>query len=767
MPLLRFLLIAALTAGSGLRADTTAGAPPAQSILVITGTSTLVDFTRFIQQNGNQWGWCAGSMNGTGWISELQTHSVTVQTTVPALAVLQTYDQVWDMRFDQINCTTVAGCGANAITAGQQADYLSYIASGGSLFLMGDNGGYPGRNGAILAVAAAVDLGGSFAPGGVLTNNDATHQGAQVNAAGATAAENFISDYRGLSGGNNWVAAQYNGMVANWGSGYKVLEDFATGAAVAAAWDCANLAPAYTAGKLIVAFDWQMMGGGQQVGFCPPAVYSGTTSGANQYFWENSVDFLVPGSACTSPTPTRTATRSATPTATRTASPTRTITPTATPSSTPDLPTPTPTSTSTATPTATPSFTRTASRTASPTATPTFTASPTRSDTPVHTPTSTPTATPTATPTPTATATSSLTSTPSDSPTQTPSPTPSSSFTPTPSFTATPSRTPTLTPSPTSSVTSTFTSSPTASQTPVPVPFLVSLKVYNAAGEEVRLLYEGGMDLQPGNISLSQPMFAPDGGFVDIRLDGSRFGGSLDFLRWPGDNGAGQAVEAGTYYLKAEIKDPFGQVTSLSKALQVAPMSNERWLKIFNSAGELVYQKALPADLRDMNPSLGHYAPEYSAQSGAALNPLRLDFRDAAGAGISQWWDGRNLRGEPVESGSYTLQLVQSRPGSQASVETLKIQVLRSATGAPFSEARFSANPARILESVDLYYAPVAGAGAQVQVFGISGERVLSASDLGATGRLRLFFPRMASGIYFVELCSGTKRRVMKLAVMR
>src|SRR5262249_37452598 len=163
-----------------------------QKILVITGSDSMADFVKFIKQT-TPWASCSADYNGSGYLSEIQLHNVTVQTTVPSLATLQTYNEVWDLRFSAANCqSTVAACGSDGISAAQQADYLSYIAGGGSLFLMGDNGGYPGRNNPIMAIANAVDSAGTFSTSGMTTNND-TQQGAYVDIAAATAAENFQS----------------------------------------------------------------------------------------------------------------------------------------------------------------------------------------------------------------------------------------------------------------------------------------------------------------------------------------------------------------------------------------------------------------------------------------------------------------------------------------------------------------------------------------------------------------------------------------------
>ena len=510
-----FVLFAAFA--QPLPADTTAGPPPGQKILVITGSDSMIDFTRFMTQS-TAWYSCPSDVNGSGFLTEMQAHTVTVSGAVPGtLAGLQAYDEIWDMRFSAANCQgTVAACGTNGITPAQQANYLSYIAGGGSLFLMGDNGGYPGRNDPILAIANAVDSAGTFQTSGVLTNND-TQQGAYINIAAATSAENLQSDYRDITGTNRWMAAQFNGLISNWGAGYPVLRDNLTNDATGIAFDCGNMSNTYKAGKLMVVFDWQLMGGGGQVAYCGPPTYTGTTTGYNERFWENTVDFLVPGNACSTPTFTPTRTRTATSTMTRTSTPTRTATPTSTDtvaSSPTDTGTPTPTATSTRTNTATASSTPTRSATPTPSATatvsgtststgtrtptitvsdtntvgpsPTFTS--TRTSTPTATPTYSTTATPTgtvsrtatATPTPTATitftATVTATRTNTSTATATSSVTPTRTVTPTDTetslFTATNTPTDTATPSvtPTFSATTTATESASVTATPSPTP---------------------------------------------------------------------------------------------------------------------------------------------------------------------------------------------------------------------------------------------------------------------------------------------------------
>ena len=55
------------------------------------------------------------------------------------------YGQVWDIRFSN----------SAALTSGQISQYVSYLASGGVMFVMGENDGFPTRNNSVISLVAA------------------------------------------------------------------------------------------------------------------------------------------------------------------------------------------------------------------------------------------------------------------------------------------------------------------------------------------------------------------------------------------------------------------------------------------------------------------------------------------------------------------------------------------------------------------------------------------------------------------------------------
>jgi PEP-CTERM motif-containing protein len=102
----------------------------ASSILLINGTSTTSEPGTTANITAN----FVAQATSLG-------HTVTVSDPVPAS--LAGYNQVWDFRFFP------------AISASEQSLYLSYLASGGGLFVMGENSAFQTRNDSVFALIAA------------------------------------------------------------------------------------------------------------------------------------------------------------------------------------------------------------------------------------------------------------------------------------------------------------------------------------------------------------------------------------------------------------------------------------------------------------------------------------------------------------------------------------------------------------------------------------------------------------------------------------
>ena len=492
------------------------------------------------------------------------------------------------------------------------------------------------------------------------------------------------------------------------------------------------------------------------------------------------------------PTATPSATSSATVTLTRTATATRSATPSCTPTATETTPySPTGTPSLTATPTATPSVTQTVTFSGTPSLTATWTATPSATQSVTFTDSPSLTATPTATPSATQSVTFTDPPTLTATPTATPSATQSVTFTGSPTGSATPSlspsRSPTLTAtlsataSATPSASDTFTVSPsitvspTVTPTPLPVPFQVRIAAYNSAGEEVRLIFQGSASELPSAFMLSSPSISnSDPLGLGILMPGTFVAGGVarsGGILWDLASDAGQKVKGGVYSIKAEFHDSFGMTTSLVKAVQVISDWEPGTAKIYNSAGELVWTQPLDRaataiGFKDGNPVL---APVWNAGGTLVGGGLGITLLDSSGLAHALAWDGRNARGLPVASGTYTLQVRQGGVGGQ--VLAKQFTLLETADAMDLSSAHLYPNPALPGSPISVAYTPQAGCTAAVQVFTLGGDLVLTAIDAQGSGRIPLDLAGQASGVYLVRVglardSALRSQRTLKLALV-
>jgi hypothetical protein len=294
----------------------------------------------------------------------------------------------------------------------------------------------------------------------------------------------------------------------------------------------------------------------------------------------------------------------------------------------------------------------------------------------------------------------------------------------------------------------------------------VQIRVYNSAGELVKVVYSGAASLLPTALNPDKSAFVGGLDSVIVPLPGRLANGATS-ASWDGGNDGGQWVKAGVYYLKLEAVDSFGQTTSLSTTLSVLPAPSESWLRIANDAGEMVWQQRVPAPVTDFDLSGSVLALAGEGQAGATLNGVKVTLRNGGGAAGSFTWDGRNSQGQLVASGVYSVTLSSVETGGQVRVETAKLTVLRGADADLMGSAVLGPNPVRGQDWVELRYQPQPDLIASAELFTLAGERVAGQSDPAQSGSLRFSVSNLSSGVYACVLHLGQQRRVMKLAVIR
>jgi flagellar hook assembly protein FlgD len=310
------------------------------------------------------------------------------------------------------------------------------------------------------------------------------------------------------------------------------------------------------------------------------------------------------------------------------------------------------------------------------------------------------------------------------------------------------------------------------------MPHQVKLAAYNAAGELVKIIYEGSAQYLPGALSLNADKFIGGSGSVQISFPGVFATGSST-VGWSGVNDSAMLVKGGVYTIKAEITDQWGQTTALVRTVQVIPGGVQQTLRIYNGAGELVRSVPVAGPVvgaTRLEPATDSYALEIDPVTGKATQPYRIDVVGNGGP-VSAAWDGLNDRGVPVASGSYTIQLVSNEGGRETVVTSRSVSVLKTGEdNALLAGAVIGPNPSPPGQApVLVYNAALLPAGRQcsVLIFNLAGELIGQASDGARTGRLRLPLDRaQAGGVYLVRFTVETgpavlQSRVMKLAILR
>lgn len=268
--------------------------------------------------------------------------------------------------------------------------------------------------------------------------------------------------------------------------------------------------------------------------------------------------------------------------------------------------------------------------------------------------------------------------------------------------------------------------------------------IYNSAGERVRSLYTGASSAAPGAVSLSQPALIPGLGRVTLLMDSQPATGPAA-LAWDGTNDQGQAVAPGTYYLKVETRDPFGQATAFDLTVQAlaAPLDGAGALDIYNSAGERVASLALSPAAGIVDYSLAQDSFVAGASGGLVIHCV-----DSSGAPQTLVWDGRNGAGQTVAAGIYTLM-----PRSQAGTSSLKaiaVTVL-SAPGLEPVAPRLAPNPAQPGATSLRIQGPASGQDWTLDLYNVAGERVRQGG--GKSGSLlQVPLAGLSAGVYVAEI---------------
>jgi hypothetical protein len=304
--------------------------------------------------------------------------------------------------------------------------------------------------------------------------------------------------------------------------------------------------------------------------------------------------------------------------------------------------------------------------------------------------------------------------------------------------------------------------SATVTATQIAAPLYLSARIYNAAGEEVRVL-ESMLPLgsKPQGLDPLQSAFSPQqGGQAVVAVLATGL-----VLRWDGITSAGQEAASGSYRLEIEVADPFGNRESWSCGLSILNTPGGVLVQVFNSAGELVWSASRGLS----GGSTLNLGSRELVQGGAGL---KIHYGFSAGDSVD--WDGSNGQGQPVQPGTYLIKVSQQDAGGTRKDFTQSVTVLRAVQGI-FDSALACPNPAgRLDSSLSVVLKNLApGATAEGEAYSLAGERVGSLRWVQAQGALVWELSQgLASGIYIIRVEARdpsllTQRAYLKVVLAR
>jgi hypothetical protein len=303
------------------------------------------------------------------------------------------------------------------------------------------------------------------------------------------------------------------------------------------------------------------------------------------------------------------------------------------------------------------------------------------------------------------------------------------------------------------------------------MPFRIEVSVYNAAGEVVRSLYRGAARIRPGHISLDSPSLSLGQASLRIDVMGSLADGQPS-LYWDGANDSGQLVSTGSYYIKMDSVDPFGATSSAIVSVSVLEARGSQRLAVYNSAGELMRSMELPQGLELSGFELAEGILLLGGEAPAPKS-LGIELRSGQNQVHQIQWDGKNSRGDFVDSGVYSIVLLSRKAGSETRVFSKDVQVLRAPMGNPASGAHALLNPLPAGRAAfSIAYPAHPGRQASAVLYSLSGERVSQASAPGGQGILLIPCNHLGPGIYLArlelrDLNGQSGRKTIKLALIR
>jgi uncharacterized repeat protein (TIGR01451 family) len=303
--------------------------------------------------------------------------------------------------------------------------------------------------------------------------------------------------------------------------------------------------------------------------------------------------------------------------------------------------------------------------------------------------------------------------------------------------------------------------------------YTVKIGIYNEAGELVESLPVSQYSQSINSFNLSSGSITEvsgPGSSVTIEMGGVPIG------NWNGEDGSGNPVGNGEYYVKVDSISNLGVDTSVTQPVIVNRNLYKVSVKIYNEAGEVV--KTLY--VYSSNPVAGTAsqlqlsASSIEPTSGPVTGNIPTQLTITLNNGMTIVWDGTSDKGGVVPSGQYFIEATEQTGTGGETVLTAHVMVVSESANAGMGNILAEPNVLNGATGYGVTFSSnVPGLTLDVRVYDTAGELVMrrtpgnagsSSANWDATGR--------ASGLYFAVVDAANAQggligyKILKIVVV-
>jgi len=313
-----------------------------------------------------------------------------------------------------------------------------------------------------------------------------------------------------------------------------------------------------------------------------------------------------------------------------------------------------------------------------------------------------------------------------------------------------------------------------------PFPYILTIEVYNEAGEKVRVLAETRISdrMNPDVLLVLNGIetndwnrtFNPAEGSLKIRIPNletpeQRENGFIEF-EWDGYNNNGQEIGNGVYYIKFTTQDGFGHSDVVIKDVMLVKSEQYTRVTIYNSAGEIVRR------MENANIPLSNVKLNVDDVLYVGKDSKIVEIGYAEGQSII--WDGLNSQGQMVSSGTYEIQVEVKTEQGYKVIASKTVSIISEGKGEVLGYTKIYPNPYKLsnaLSKAKIEWKNSGRGTVDIRIYNINGDlvrKIRTDLDKGiAEWDLKTSAGTMVSNGVYVIIIEGKKetgeREIKKL----